>query len=70
MNTKYTGKQVLEIMKKTFPDSNVDFQSEFFNSDGFTKEELDNLIKQFPIMEGQFREQYTYQAQSYNRTTL
>lgn len=63
MDKRYTGRQVLAIMREMFPNSEADFQPEFldhFEHAVFSQDELEQLLETFPKTENQFRKAYTY----------
>ncbi len=51
----YTQKEVRELLKKTFPDSPVDFEPELITPDVYTESEVRQIIENFPKIEAQFR---------------
>ena len=57
MDKRYTGRQVLAIMRETFPNSEADFQPEFldhFEHAVFSQDELEQLLETFPKTEFNF----------------
>ena len=64
MEKKYTSKEVLAILEKTFPESEVDFQPEFLDNAEFTQKQLDKIIENFPAIERNLQKKYTYNGYS------